>query len=165
MSIVRTVSVAQSDAERGFGRQESASAGCLKPRPPSAPGGCRHAARPAARSSPHLTPSPSPPPATKRSPGPARHPVATVGRAPRNGQPLKARRHRSKRARSPAGLASVGGLARRSKYQRSSVRIGSWSGEASCPHATFCRSCAAACRCAGTTIRIVHAGSRSSSGA
>ena len=134
-------------------------------RRPSAPGGCRHAATPAARSSRLLTPSPSPRPATKRSPAPARHPAASIGRALHSGRSRRPGDTARSERRSAAGLASVGGLAKRSKYQRSSVRIGSFSGDASCPHATFCRSCTAPSRCAGTTIRIVQAGSLSSSGA
>jgi hypothetical protein len=56
-------------------------------------------------------------------------------------------------------------LPRGPEYQRTSVRIGSFSGDASCPHAAFCRPCTAPSKCAGTTIRIVQAGSRWSSGA
>ena len=154
-----------SNACRALARPESASLEVFRQRWPTVLGGIRHAAIPAARSSRHLIPSPCQRPATKRSRGPVRRPLSSVDRARRNGTVLKARRHRSKRARSAAGLASVGGLPKRSKYQRSSVRIGSFSGDASCPHATFCRSCTAPSRCAGTTIRIVQAGSRSSSGA
>jgi len=84
--VVRTISLRGSDARRASARLNSEPPKTFRRRRPSAQGGCRHAARRAARSSPPLTPSPASPPMTMQSRAPARHPASAVDKAPRNGQ-------------------------------------------------------------------------------